>query len=44
LLDDLHHRSEAVRAMPDEFVVCGGGDEVKVIRELGDPCENGQAR
>ena len=39
LLNGLHHRFEVAYALPDEFVVRGGRDEVKVTGEIGDPYE-----
>ena len=39
LLNDFHHRFLVARVMFNEFVIHGGGDELEVVRELGDPRE-----
>jgi len=39
VLYDFYYRFQVVRAMPDESMVCGGGDEVKVAGELRDCSE-----
>ena len=36
LFDGIHYHSQIIRASYDEFVVCGGGNGLEVVGELGD--------